>query len=133
MPAPLDLAPLTAPMPPSAVQAWRARARASRAPWATMGAQQIVAIVIAVLVGGFFVLTFGGVIGGVLADAAHGGASFPVGGLVFIGGSPWPPCSSSARSSAAPAAGVAGPVSMHSPARTASRSRPRTSRPPIPG
>ncbi|GAA2086424.1 hypothetical protein GCM10009840_25060 [Pseudolysinimonas kribbensis] len=86
MPAPLDLAPLTAPMPPSAVQAWRARARASRAPWATMGAQQIVAIVIAVLVGGFFVLTFGGVIGGVLADAAHGGASFPVGGLVFIGG-----------------------------------------------
>jgi hypothetical protein len=85
MPTPLDLAPLTAPMPPSVVQAWRARARASGAPWATIGARQVVTIVVTLLAGGFFVLILGGMVGGLLTDVARGGASFTVGGLVFVG------------------------------------------------
>jgi hypothetical protein len=85
MPTPLDLAPLTAPMPSSAVQAWRARARASGAPWATVSMQQVVAIVIAVLIALFVVLTFGGVIGGMLAGAARGDGSSAIGGVVFLG------------------------------------------------
>jgi hypothetical protein len=80
MPTALDLAPLTAPMPPSAVQAWRARARASGAPWASIGVQQIVTIVFVVLFGGFIVLTFGGMVGSLLVSSFQDGSP----GLVLV-------------------------------------------------
>jgi hypothetical protein len=73
----LDVLPLITPMPPSAVQAWRAKARASGAPWATLSASQIIGLVFTLLVCGFMVLVFGGVIGGMVLTSFTSGNPLP--------------------------------------------------------
>ncbi|MGN6325456.1 hypothetical protein [Pseudolysinimonas sp.] len=85
MPTTLDLAPLTAPIPPSAVQAYRAAARASGAPWAEMSPAQLMSAAVGLLAGGIAIVIFGGVAATTMVGAIRNGS--PIGaviGLLFL-------------------------------------------------
>jgi len=86
MPTALDLAPLTRPLPPSAVQAYRDAARRLGAPWAQANASQILGIAFGALGGAIAVIVFGGLAASTTLGAIRDGS--PVGvvfGLFFIG------------------------------------------------
>jgi hypothetical protein len=85
MPTALDLAPLTQPLPPSAVQAYRDAARRAGAPWAQADVSQIIGIAFGALGGGIAIIVFGGLAASTTFTSIRNGS--PVGavfGLFWI-------------------------------------------------
>ena len=74
----VDYSALLYPIPPEQVQAFKARAKASGAPWAQVNVGQVIAVVFLAFVVGGMVLAFAGAIGSVAVTSMQDGAN-PVG------------------------------------------------------